>query len=189
MPQDIFGDVTRPPKGLGSQSWYTVPLSIVGHALAVAMSGHRAVDGDRRHSHTDLGAHRDRRASAMRRNHRRNCTDAFKGSRRQRTSTKPAAASRIASGRPVDRWRQDREEAPARRSAIRPASATRRPPGELIFGHSRNEDRGAIRHSGATPGVDWPVRAGGLVKSSARRCATCARCIRGSRSTARWKGA
>ena len=37
MPQDIFGDVTRPPKGLGSQAWYTVPLSIVVHALAVAV--------------------------------------------------------------------------------------------------------------------------------------------------------
>src|SRR5918993_5260109 len=37
MPQDIFGDVTRPPKALGSQAWYTVPLSIVVHALAVAV--------------------------------------------------------------------------------------------------------------------------------------------------------
>ena len=37
MPHDIFGDVARPPTGLGSQSWYTVPLSIVVHALLVAI--------------------------------------------------------------------------------------------------------------------------------------------------------
>ena len=37
VPQEIFGDVTRPPKGLGSQSWYTVPLSIVLHAVGIAI--------------------------------------------------------------------------------------------------------------------------------------------------------
>ena len=37
MPHDIFGDVARPPKGLGSQSWYTVPLSMVVHGLAVGV--------------------------------------------------------------------------------------------------------------------------------------------------------
>ena len=37
MPHDIFGDVARPPKGLGSQSWYTVPLSIVVHGVAVGV--------------------------------------------------------------------------------------------------------------------------------------------------------
>ena len=37
MPHDIFRDVARPPKGLGSQSWYTLPLSIVAHAAAVAV--------------------------------------------------------------------------------------------------------------------------------------------------------
>ena len=37
MSHDIFRDVARPPKGLGSQSWYTVPLSIVAHAAAVAV--------------------------------------------------------------------------------------------------------------------------------------------------------
>ena len=37
MPHDIFGDVARPPKGLGSQSWYTVPLSMFVHGLAVAV--------------------------------------------------------------------------------------------------------------------------------------------------------
>lgn len=37
MPQDIFRDVTRPPAGLGSQAWYTVPLSILTHAAIVAI--------------------------------------------------------------------------------------------------------------------------------------------------------
>ena len=37
MPHDIFGDVARPSKGLGSQAWYTVPLSMVVHGLAVGV--------------------------------------------------------------------------------------------------------------------------------------------------------
>jgi periplasmic protein TonB len=35
MPHEIFGDVARPPKGLGSRSWYTAPLSMVVHGVVV----------------------------------------------------------------------------------------------------------------------------------------------------------
>ena len=31
MPRDMFGDVVDPSIKLGSQKWYTVPLSIVAH--------------------------------------------------------------------------------------------------------------------------------------------------------------
>ena len=37
MPHEIFGAVSCPPKRLGSQSWYTLPLSIVVHAIAVTI--------------------------------------------------------------------------------------------------------------------------------------------------------
>ena len=37
MPHDIFRDVTRPPAGLGSQTPYTVPLSILTHAAVVVI--------------------------------------------------------------------------------------------------------------------------------------------------------
>jgi periplasmic protein TonB len=33
MPREMFGDIARPPAGLGSQSRYTVPLSMVAHAV------------------------------------------------------------------------------------------------------------------------------------------------------------
>ena len=36
MPRDMFGEVTNPAPRLGSQSWYTVPLSIAAHALLAA---------------------------------------------------------------------------------------------------------------------------------------------------------
>ena len=33
MPRDMFGDVTDPTVRVGSQKWYTVPLSILAHVL------------------------------------------------------------------------------------------------------------------------------------------------------------
>ena len=37
MPRDMFTGVTRPPAGLGSQAWYTVPASILTHGAIVAI--------------------------------------------------------------------------------------------------------------------------------------------------------
>jgi periplasmic protein TonB len=37
MPRDLFGDVTRPSISIGSRKWYTVPVSLLSHALAVGL--------------------------------------------------------------------------------------------------------------------------------------------------------
>jgi protein TonB len=36
MPRDLFGDVTTPSVRVGSRKWYTVPLSLLVHTLALA---------------------------------------------------------------------------------------------------------------------------------------------------------
>jgi protein TonB len=36
MPRDLFGDVTVPSIRLGTRKWYTVPLSLLAHTLALA---------------------------------------------------------------------------------------------------------------------------------------------------------
>ena len=36
MPRDLFGDVTRPSISVGTRKWYTVPLSLLSHAVVVA---------------------------------------------------------------------------------------------------------------------------------------------------------
>src|SRR5687767_13458406 len=35
MPRDLFGDVTRPSISIGNRKWYTVPLSLFTHSLAI----------------------------------------------------------------------------------------------------------------------------------------------------------
>lgn len=35
MPRDLFGDVTRPSISVGNRKWYTVPVSLFTHSLAV----------------------------------------------------------------------------------------------------------------------------------------------------------
>jgi len=37
MPRDLFGDVTRPSISIGSRKWYTVPVSLLSHSLAVGL--------------------------------------------------------------------------------------------------------------------------------------------------------
>ena len=37
MPRDLFGDVTRPSISIGNRKWYTVPVSLLSHAVIVAM--------------------------------------------------------------------------------------------------------------------------------------------------------
>ena len=37
MPRDLFGDVTRPSISIGNRKWYTVPLSLCTHSLAIAL--------------------------------------------------------------------------------------------------------------------------------------------------------
>src|SRR5918993_3406103 len=37
MPRDLFGDVTRPSVSIGNRKWYTVPLSLFTHSLAVGL--------------------------------------------------------------------------------------------------------------------------------------------------------
>ncbi len=37
MPRDLFGDVTRPSISIGSRKWYTVPVSLFTHSLAIAL--------------------------------------------------------------------------------------------------------------------------------------------------------
>lgn len=36
MPRDLFGDVTRPSISIGSRKWYTLPISLLSHALTIA---------------------------------------------------------------------------------------------------------------------------------------------------------
>ena len=36
MPRDMFGDVVDPSVKLGSQKWYTVPLSVAAHVFVFA---------------------------------------------------------------------------------------------------------------------------------------------------------
>ena len=36
MPRDLFGDVACPPASLRSRRWYSLPLSILAHALVIA---------------------------------------------------------------------------------------------------------------------------------------------------------
>jgi periplasmic protein TonB len=35
MPRDLFGDVARPSVSIGNRKWYTVPLSLLSHSIAV----------------------------------------------------------------------------------------------------------------------------------------------------------
>ena len=35
MPRDLFGDVTRPSISIGSRKWYTLPISLLSHALTI----------------------------------------------------------------------------------------------------------------------------------------------------------
>lgn len=37
MPRDLFGDVTRPSISIGNRKWYTVPLSLLTHSLAIGL--------------------------------------------------------------------------------------------------------------------------------------------------------
>jgi protein TonB len=37
MPRDLFGDVTRPSISVGNRKWYTVPVSLLSHAIVIAM--------------------------------------------------------------------------------------------------------------------------------------------------------
>lgn len=37
MPRDLFGDVTRPSISVGNRKWYTVPVSLLSHAIIVAV--------------------------------------------------------------------------------------------------------------------------------------------------------
>ena len=37
MPRDLFGDVTRPSISIGNRKWYTVPLSLFTHSLAIGV--------------------------------------------------------------------------------------------------------------------------------------------------------
>jgi len=37
MPRDLFGDVTRPSISIGNKKWYTVPVSLLSHAIVLAM--------------------------------------------------------------------------------------------------------------------------------------------------------
>jgi protein TonB len=37
MPRDLFGDVTRPSISIGSRKWYTVPVSLITHSLAIGL--------------------------------------------------------------------------------------------------------------------------------------------------------
>jgi protein TonB len=36
MPRDLFGDVTRPSISVGNRKWYTVPVSLLSHAVILA---------------------------------------------------------------------------------------------------------------------------------------------------------
>ena len=35
MPRDMFGDVVNPSIKIGSQKWYTVPLSVIVHVVII----------------------------------------------------------------------------------------------------------------------------------------------------------
>ena len=37
MPRDLFGDVTHPSISIGNRKWYTVPLSLFTHSVAVGL--------------------------------------------------------------------------------------------------------------------------------------------------------
>jgi periplasmic protein TonB len=37
MPRDLFGNVTRPSISIGNRKWYTVPVSLLSHAVVIAM--------------------------------------------------------------------------------------------------------------------------------------------------------
>ena len=45
MPRDMFGDVTNPSVKVGSQAWYTVPVSILAHIVLFACVIIIPVDG------------------------------------------------------------------------------------------------------------------------------------------------
>ena len=36
MPRDLFGNVTRPSISIGNRKWYTVPVSLLSHAIVIA---------------------------------------------------------------------------------------------------------------------------------------------------------
>lgn len=36
MPRDLFGNVTRPSISIGNRKWYTVPVSLLSHAIVLA---------------------------------------------------------------------------------------------------------------------------------------------------------
>ena len=48
MPREMFGDVVDPSIKVGSQKWYTVPLSIIAHVVLFARRHHHSSDGDGR---------------------------------------------------------------------------------------------------------------------------------------------
>jgi protein TonB len=37
MPRDLFGDVTRPSISIGSRKWYTLPVSLLSHSVALGL--------------------------------------------------------------------------------------------------------------------------------------------------------
>ena len=37
MPREMFGDVVNPSIKIGSQKWYTVPLSIIVHVVIIGL--------------------------------------------------------------------------------------------------------------------------------------------------------
>ena len=47
MPRDMFGDIVEPSIKVGSQKWYTVPLSILVHTVIIGAVDHHSADGGR----------------------------------------------------------------------------------------------------------------------------------------------
>ena len=48
MAREMFGDVVEPSIKVGSQKWYTVPLSIIVHTAIIGAVDHHPADGCRR---------------------------------------------------------------------------------------------------------------------------------------------
>ena len=55
MPREMFGDVVEPSIKVGTKQWYTVPLSILTHAVVLGALDRDSAAGDRHAADAAVG--------------------------------------------------------------------------------------------------------------------------------------
>ena len=162
VPRDMFGDIVDPSIKVGSQKWYTVPLSIIVHTVAHRRRRHHPADGGRRAADAAVDDGVRRRAAAA------------------AAATATAAAAAGGRGAEAGRWtstRRPRRSRRRRKSSLKRASkrASRAPSAASKAASSAASTGGIVGGLEAAPPPPpppppppAPVRVGGKIKQPSK---------------------